>query len=351
MTLNQKKINGKKSLSSGELIFGWPIIGHKNIVHFLEKSILNHNLSHAYLFTGPKHLGKKKMTELFIANILCQETKRPCGQCPHCRQLKSGFHPDIFIIKREPDKSGKIKKNIGIEQIRSLKENLTASSFLNSYKFAIIAEAEHLSEGASNALLKTLEEPEKKTILILIANDSDKILPTIRSRCQIIQFLPATKKEIADYFLNFSAKSNLSQTLANLSQGRPGIAIKFFNKQDLLERHNQQTELFLDLINQNLVEKFKAISEIINFKNESDNNILVLEDLLNKWTLALRDIILIKNRTAQFVANQPLLKKMENIKFNQRSAIDWLSAIDRAKNNLRQNINPKLILENLVLNF
>lgn len=351
MTLNQKKIDHKKSLTDNKLTFDWPIIGHKNIIHFLEKSILNQNLSHAYLFTGPKHLGKKKMAELLITNVLCQGIKRPCGQCLHCRQLKSGFHPDIFIIKKETDKSGKIKKNISIEQIRPLKKSLATSSFLNSYKFALINEAEYLSEGASNALLKTLEEPEKKTILILIANEPDKILPTIKSRCQVVQFLPVTKKEIADYLLNFSAKPNLSQTLANFSQGRPGVAIKFLNRQDLFKKHNQQTELFLDLINQNLAERFKAVNEVINFKNESDNNNLVLEDLLNKWTLALRDVILIKNMSAQFVANQFLIKKMENIKFNQGLVLNWLSAIERAKNNLKQNINPKLILENLVLIF
>lgn len=332
--------------------FNWPVVGHKNIINFLEKSILNNNLSQAYIFSGPKHLGKSKLAEILVANILCQGKVRPCGECPQCKQLKTGIHPDIFKVQREEDKSGKLKKNIAIEQVRLLKNNLAASAFLKSYKFAIIFEAERLNEAASNGLLKTLEEPTGNTVLILITNQIEKILPTIRSRCQIIQFLPVDKKKIIDHLADLSGKTKLSQTLANLCHGRPGVAIDFLNNQEKLEKHTNQTELLIDLFNQNITERFKSLGGITSQKRDSQKMISEIELLLDNWLLALRDIMLIKNLASQFVANQKIIEKSENFKnLNNKSILKLISNINEAKIYLGLNANPQLVVENLVLTF
>jgi DNA polymerase-3 subunit delta' len=342
----------KDNSNNKQPIFNWPIIGHRHIIKFLEKSIINDKLAQAYLFVGPVHLGKRTLAEIFIANILCQEKTRPCGECLHCRQLKAGLHPDIFKIEREKDKFGKLKKNVSIEQIRLLKNKLSSTSFARSYKFALILEAEYLSEGAANALLKTLEEPMGRTILILITSQAAKVLPTIRSRCQIINFLLVSKKEIADHLITLSKRPNFSQTLASLSQGRPGVAFRFFYNQELLIKHNQQTELLLDFFQQGLTERFKNLGTIINSKNNSPITLAETEELLNNWLLALRDVILVKNFEVDSVANQNLLKKIERVKnLSHHSLLSFISNLGQAKNYLEQNVNPKLILENLILNF
>jgi len=167
------------------------IIGHKNIVSFLEKSLKNKQIAHAYLFYGPKHLGKKTIAENFAEMLLGQPIVN---------------HPAIYFVKRErKEKENKMAQNISIEQIRELERKLSLSSFLNSYKIGIIEEAETMSIEAANSLLKTLEEPTPKTVIILLASNISVLPATIVSRCQVLKFLPVAKEKIYNHLLSLGA--------------------------------------------------------------------------------------------------------------------------------------------------
>ena len=137
----------------------WNIIGHNKITSFLETGIKNDKLSHAYLFHGPKSIGKKTLTKQFILNLLChtenpEKPEIPCLNCDSCRQTQKNANPDVIWIKKEAD-----KKNITVEQIRELEGKLSIHSFFKSYKIAVIENAEDMNLASANALLKTLEEP------------------------------------------------------------------------------------------------------------------------------------------------------------------------------------------------
>lgn len=184
------------------------IIGHKNITSFLEKSVKNGEISHAYLFYGPSHLGKKAVASHFAEVIL----GRPIAN-----------HPDVYLVGRERDeKESKLAKNISIEQIRELERKLSLSSFLNSYKIGIIEEAETMSEEAANSLLKTLEEPTPKTVIILLSTSTSALPATIVSRCQTLKFLPVAKEKIYDHLLNLGAGRDEARDLSGISFGKPG---------------------------------------------------------------------------------------------------------------------------------
>lgn len=167
------------------------IIGHQKQWEFLKRSIDSRNISHAYLFHGPNRIGKKKIAMEFAKYINCerksfdsaQDLRRPCQKCPSCYQIESQVHPDIIFI--EPELG---KKSISIEQIRNLKEKISSSPLRAEYKIAIIDQAHLMTFEAQSALLKQLEEPKGKKIIILVTEYPDKLLTTIISRCQKIRF-------------------------------------------------------------------------------------------------------------------------------------------------------------------
>ena len=150
--------------------FNWPLVGNDHIVEYLAKSIANNNIGGSYIFTGPDNLGKTTVAKYFANALVCLNKEQgegilPCGQCSACEQVNKQIHGDVHLIKKEKD-----KKNISIEQVREFIRVLGMASFLNSYKIGIIKHAESLSLEASNALLKTLEEPKVKVIIILVSS-------------------------------------------------------------------------------------------------------------------------------------------------------------------------------------
>ena len=141
----------------------------------LEKSVKNNKLAHAYLFLGQENLGKMALAKQFVKIAQCglekseeKINKIPCGECRSCRDIEKNIHPDILIIKPEAQDKKKASKktSIGIGQIRSLQRQLSFYPHSAPYKIAIIDNADKMTQEAANALLKTLEEPSGKAILI-----------------------------------------------------------------------------------------------------------------------------------------------------------------------------------------
>ena len=157
------------------------VIGQETIVKSLENSIIKNKISHAYLFTGPRGTGKTTMAKLMAKSINCMdEDKVICGQCESCKQADAGSHPDIVEIDAA--------SNNGVEEIRTLIERVKFTPIIGDYKVYIIDEVHMLSQGAFNALLKTLEEPPSHVVFILATTEIHKVLPTIISRCQRYDF-------------------------------------------------------------------------------------------------------------------------------------------------------------------
>jgi len=181
----------------------WPVIGHHNVVQYLQNALRRHQFAHTYLFSGPAHVGKSLVAEYFIQTLFClnyQESGSaiawPCGECQSCRQFGKGVHPDYFLLSPEEG-----KRAIGIDQVREWQRSLGNKSFLTKYKIGLIAGAELLTTEAANALLKTIEEPVGNTIIVLLTDDLNLLLPTIISRSQVIKFGPVAEKDILQYLV------------------------------------------------------------------------------------------------------------------------------------------------------
>jgi len=337
--------------------YNWGIIGHQKISEFLQKSLDNDKISHAYLLAGPEHIGKSLMAKKFMATILCHDyhknakilaDKIPCGQCVFCTQLAKGIHPDVYFLKKEED-----KKNISVEQVREMQKFLSLTSFLNSYKIALIENAEQMSESAQNALLKVLEEPTKNTLIILLCPDSNLLLPTIVSRCQLVKFYPVSQDEISHHLISLGASREQARLYSTLANGQIGLAINFFQNPELFTAYLGQTEMFLSNFTANLVQKFSNLDNSLqDFKGNIEKNSYLLGEL-KLWESILRDILMCKQGLISFLANLHFQNSLEKIaaRYSTLEIISFLNQLKQIKKYLTYNINPRLAVENLVLNF
>src|ERR1051325_9705657 len=198
------------------------IIGHQKQIETLRSALMNGRLHHAYLFAGPEGVGKRKIAFSFAKVIHCSETPGDfCNGCANCARIDAGNHPDVRFL--EPLAG---KKEISIQQIRDIENELNFRSFSGKRKVAVIDPATLMNLSAQNALLKTLEEPPQDSLLILVAANGGGLLPTLRSRCLLLPFAPLDRELVA-YFLSSrdDIDSNRAEVLAALSMGSIGTAL------------------------------------------------------------------------------------------------------------------------------
>jgi DNA polymerase-3 subunit delta' len=330
------------------------IIGHQRILEFLKKSIENKRLAHAYLFTGSAHLGKKTVALEFIRMLTGQE-------------IDQAVHPDILIVEPEIVEKDGIKKEleIGIDQARKIQHQMNLFPYRADYKIALIDQADKMTSEASNCLLKTLEEPSGKAILILVTANPQRLLSTIISRCQLINFLPVAKKEIEKGLaVILRAKSEESRAnttgsgvysgqnegpaqddklkrIIRLANGRPGLAIEYLENPELLEEQNKIIRQLEKLLRADLNERYRYVEEIA-------KNVPVARQILNYWLFWFRDLLLLTVGCSDLVLCPEIsqyqgaysLPKLKSV-IQTIKKTDWLLA--------NPSINARLALEVLML--
>lgn len=185
----------------------------------------NGTLPHALLLCGPAGLGKRALTEAFVRARLCESPRdgQACGACRACKLLAAGTHPDRMLVTLEVnEKTGKLRKEIVIDQIRDLSSRLAMASQLGGWQIAVIDPADAMNTPAQNALLKTLEEPGDASLIVLVADQPWLLSATIRSRCQRVDFaIPSHDEALA--WLSARGVESAEAVLA-AAGGNPGQA-------------------------------------------------------------------------------------------------------------------------------
>lgn len=325
----------------------WPIIGHGNIVNYLQNSLAKKRLVHAYLFSGPLSVGKSMVADYFVRSLLCLDAgdgSSDC-QCQSCQQYKRNIHPDYFGLKLPSD-----KKNISIEQIREWQLALSRKPSLGQHKVGLIEGVENLSIEASNALLKTVEEPSANTIIILLTHDSNLLLPTIISRSQIIKFKKVNDRAISHFLDQQGIEHSEVNLITQLAQGLPGRAISYFKSNELLAEKKQVIEDAIGLFQKPLDQRWSFLEEYLKGYEgvaKSKQAQIIVDDLL----LIYREIYLMKNNNTDC---QYLSHWQDNLRgiVEQYSWQKLLLIGDKIfyiKNKWLYNPNPRLMVEDLLL--
>ena len=248
------------------------IIGQDKAINILVKTMQRGRIASSYLFAGEPGIGKK-CTALTLAKALNCLTFQAdaCDQCPSCRKIDSGIHPDFLLISPE---SGQIR----VEEIRAIDEMLSLKAFEGRYKVVVVDDADTMNQYAANAFLKTLEEPPEESLIILVSSNPGRLPDTIRSRCSRINFIPLSSAACESVILSVLQKPDASgdssahsrggksplkkkkeesaktpsvpdpltlSLLVRLSMGSPGSAIT----QDLIADRTWSLQLLKDMLN------------------------------------------------------------------------------------------------------
>lgn len=190
------------------------IVGHSRPIALIKALIKKGKIPHALLFEGPEGIGKKKVALWAFQALNCKEAPgEGCGRCDTCERIARLTHPDLLLLTPQGG-------SLGIDQIRKAQQMLQFKPLEATWKGVIVEEADRLTEEASNAFLKTLEEPPPWTLIVLLASSSESLLPTVRSRCQKVRFLPLSEKEVADVLKRIGITDIPEEVLATGSPGR-----------------------------------------------------------------------------------------------------------------------------------
>jgi DNA polymerase III subunit delta' len=205
------------------------IIGHEKQKQMFLSVLRRERLPHAFLFTGQEGIGKKKTAREFAKHILC-EKHNSCGVCRPCIKVERDIHPDVLIIENDD--------TIGIEQSRSIGREVYEYPYEADKRIILIDRADSMTHEATNALLKTLEEPPLFNIFFLITSSERDIPLTIRSRCARVGFSPLPRERLQQYFMNtVNMDEGKAELLSHVSQGSIGCGLFWMEKDHLLMRH------------------------------------------------------------------------------------------------------------------
>jgi len=313
------------------------ILGHDRQKEILHRALANGRLAHAYLFSGPDGIGKRLMALALARAIVCHE-QRGCGHCQACRKIDHQNHPDLHIL--EPDGS-----SIKIEQIRAFQRELNLKPLEAPRKICLIEQADAMTVGAANALLKTLEEPRGDTLLMLLSSQPNRLLETIRSRCQSLPFTRHPNSRIqAELEKQLGIESTESHVLAALSEG--SFKKAFGKDRELyLEQRRELLKTLTGLSS-------GSILPILDFAERLAADKTILPDILEIFQAFYRDVLMtLQGCSDAELVNLDLKDKVHRISGRESVAtiLIKLDALIEVRRQLDRNVNCQLAMEVLLL--
>lgn len=314
----------------------WGLIGNAWAVDLLRRQLARGTAHHAYLITGPEGVGRSRLALAFAQALLCEAPPTPgdwCGACRACRQVPRRAYADLHCVERLDDKQG-----ITIEQVRDLQRHLALTSVAGGRRVAVLAEIEKASEGAANALLKTLEEPAPRVHLLLTASDVDDVAATIASRCELITLRPVPMGEIVEALRDRSESNPAAAEAAAMASGRPGLAVRLISDPALRSRRLSYAAELLETLELGLAGRFTLADR---WKEDDD-----LEERLTAWLNLLGDGL----RPAGSGTSADRSAVSARIPDTQRVR-RALEAVVRTLDALRHNANARLALEAMMLDL
>ena len=332
----------------------WEVVGQTRALSLLQRSLERGSLAHAYLFVGPAHVGKMTLALNLAQALNCEGTEPPCSECPSCQKIVSAKHADVQVIDLGHDGNSADAENrmkISVEQIEQLQHSASLPPFEGRYKVFIIDGVESLSIGAANRLLKTLEEPEARVIFILLATNESLLPATIVSRCQRVELAPLATGEVeAALNSRWSIEPEKARLLARLSGGCLGWAVSAARDDGLLDQRAEWLDGMLDVIHADNEQRFAYVAQLV--ARFSQNRELV-QQKLDLWLDWWRDLLLVKVGCSDAVTSVDRLATLIGIAegYSLAQIRAFVDGVRTAKEQLKLNANPQLVLEVLMLSI
>lgn len=351
------------------------IIGQKNVKEVLRKILTTGRLSKSYIFHGPEGVGKDAMAIEFAKAINClNEETVPCDVCSNCRQFGALTHPDFRLIyptsskEQEKDFSKKLQlkakdpylplaKNtlakILINNTRELKKFVSLKIYNAKYRIILISEADRMTEQAANSILKLLEEPPEKTVLILTTSKLNQLLPTIVSRCQLIKFSPLSTSDIQAGLVKRGIDDARAAVVSRLAQGNFRKAMILL-QEDYQALRNLALQAIIIAASSDDAERFSFVEKLASGKNKS-----LVKDFFALTILWLRDVFIFQQLRfdnpdwGEILTNFDRLEDVQklSILLEDRDLKEAISELEKLIDLIDKNIYINLILINFMLLF
>ena len=319
----------------------------------LRRSIARGRVSHAYLFSGPRRIGKRTLALAFARALNCERLAAgsspkvdPCGKCRRCRLIGAGKHPEVRVVGVQPP-----HRLIRVADVESIQADAALKPADVQRKVYVIEQAELLNTDAATRLLKTLEEPSGSVVFILTTTDPEATLPTIASRCQQLRLRPLSRAELAGYLVDaLGLAPEQAEGLAALGEGRVGWALQAARDNRLVERRGRVLDELRGLLDADRLDRLqyaRALTERWGAQPE------LVRETLETWLRWWRDLLLLQAGLSERIVNVDRRSELEG-QARRLSSADVSAATEGTHNTLLmldQNVNPRLALDVCLLSL
>ena len=327
----------------------WGMIGQDRAVTALQHAVAGGTATHSYLFVGPARVGKATLARRLAQALNCIGDKPPCQACQPCQRIEGGIHADIQVVTVEASEDeGPQHKDVGVDQIRQVERTIALNPFEGRTRVVIIDPADAMTIGAQNAFLKTLEEPPPHVAFVLVAVGEDRLLSTIRSRCRRVDFRLTSLRTVEEALLEQGVEGEESRRLARLSRGRVGWAMAMAKDESLMKAREQALDRARTLGTMTIAQRLELAERLAgDFRQGRE---AVLEQLL-EWQSWWRDLLLVRSGAEEGVANFDLMAdlRVDAGRLGRQEVVAFLRALSAAHRHLTENVQPRLVLEALML--
>lgn len=320
------------------------IVGHTDIIEYIKTAVNEDKVSHAYILNGERGSGKKMLANLFAWTLQCEAGgAEPCNECHACKQAASGNHPDIIRITHEKPNT------ISVDDIRKqINEDIQVKPYSGKYKVYIIADADLMTVQAQNAILKTIEEPPAYAVILLLSENAQSLLPTIRSRCVMLKLRNIKDKLVKKYLMEqLQIPDYKADVCTAFAQGNIGRAIMLANSEHFNEIKDEALMLLKNIDTMELDALLEAVKRISVYKIE-------ITDYLDMLMIWYRDVLIYKatKNIDRLIFGDQLDYIRERAKKSSYEGIETiLNALENAKTRLKANVNFDLVMELLLLSI
>ncbi len=326
----------------------WGVHGSTAAVERMRRAV-EQGPRHAYLLSGPDHIGKATLATAFAAALLCPnppEPGEPCRECSTCRRVFRGVHPDVSRYDLEwqasQDESSSKNLTLNIKTIRAISRHVALRPAEARWRVIVVDDVETMQETAQEAFLKTVEEPPSFVVILMLCTDAELLLPTILSRCSIVPMAPATDAVVANALTAHGADDDVASRIAIAVRGRVGLALRAQDDESLLEVMSGHVSESVSWIAGDAYARVVAAFQLADRYSAEREMVF---DRLMATQAAWREL-LIAATEAPTAARHPILDSVAVPPVE--SSLQAIVAIDRCIRDLEANVRPRAALATMV---